>query len=139
MRIKQFAVPMKVEVVEASPEDTIPKTDPSQFADVPAGAAKRLAAIKDALAKRDYAGLRPQLDENVVWSLGGGIGADVALATWQADPAVFDSMQAVIDAGCAADGDKKVACPGGAPQPTKYQLVLELKDDWKVTSFVRAE
>ncbi len=138
-RIKQFAVPMKEEVVEPSPEDAIPKTDPSQFADVPAGAAKRLAAIKDSLAKRDYAGLRPQLDDNVVWSLGGGTGADVALATWQADPAVFDAMQAVISAGCAAEGDKKVACPGGAPEPAKYQLVLELKGDWKITSFVLAE
>lgn len=138
-RIKQFAVPMKEEVVEVSAEDAIPKTDPSQFTGVPASAAKRLAAIKDALAKRDYAGLRPQLDENVVWSLGGGTGADVALATWQADPGVFDAMADVIGAGCAAEGDKKVACPGGAPQPSKYQLVLELKDDWKITSFVRAE
>lgn len=138
-RIKQYAVPMKDPVVEAPPEDTVPKTDPSQFTGVPAGAAQRLAAIKDALAKRDYTGLRPLLDNDVVWSLGGGTGADLALATWQADPATFDAMQAVIDAGCAAQGDSKVACPGGEPQPDKYQLVLELKGDWKVTSFVRAE
>lgn len=138
-RIKKYAVPMKEEVVETSPQDAVPKTDPGQFKGLPAGAAQRLAAIKDALAKRDYTGLRPLLDDDVVWSLGGGTGADVALATWQADPASFDAMAEVIGAGCAAQGDKKVACPGGDPQPNKYQLVLELKGDWKVTSFVRAE
>jgi hypothetical protein len=138
-RIKQFAVPMKEDVEPTSPEDDLPKTDPSQFAGVPDGAAKRLAAIKDALAKRDYAALRPQLDDNIVWSLGGGTGADVALATWQADPGTFEAMSDVIAGGCAAQGEKKVACPGGEPQPSKYQLVLELRGDWRVTSFVRAE
>lgn len=138
-RIKQYAVPMKDPVVEPSPEDKMPKTDPSQFVGVPAGAAQRLAAIKDALAKRDYTGLRPQLDDDVVWSLGGGTGADLALATWQADPATFDAMQAVIDAGCVEQGTTKVTCPGGEPQPGQYQLVLELKGEWKITSFVRAE
>lgn len=138
-RIKKFAIPMKEEVEPTSPEDALPKTDPAQFANVPAGAAKRLAAIKDSLAKRDYAGLRPQLDEDIVWSLGGGTGADVALATWQADPGSFDAMADVIGAGCAAEGDQKVACPAGPPQPNKYQLVLELKGDWKITSFVRGE
>jgi hypothetical protein len=137
-RIKKFAVPMKEEI-EVAPDDGVPKTDPAQFAGMPAGAAKRLAAIKDALAKRDYAGLRPQLDDNVVWSLGGGTGADVALATWQADPATFEAMSDVIGAGCAAAGDKKVLCPAGEPQVGKYQLVLELRSDWKVTSFVRGE
>lgn len=137
-RIKKFAVPMKEEI-EVAPDDGVPKTDPAQFTGIPAGAAKRLAAIKDALAKRDYTGLRPQLDDNVVWSLGGGTGADVALATWQADPATFEAMFDVIGAGCAAAGDKKVLCPGGDPQVGKFQLVLELRGDWKVTSFVRGE
>jgi hypothetical protein len=137
-RIKKFAVPMKEEV-ESDPEGGVPKTDPAQFASVPAGAAKRLAAIKDSLAKRDYGGLRPQLDDNVVWSLGGGTGADVALATWQADPATFEAMGDVITAGCTAKG-KQVMCPAGDPQPGKWQLVLaEAKGDWKVTSFVRGE
>lgn len=137
-RIKKYAVPMKEEI-KTSPEDEFPRTDPSTFAGVPAGAAKRLAAIKDSLSHRDYAALRPQLDENVVWSLGGGTGADVAIATWQADPATFEAMQAVIAAGCAAAGDKKVTCPGGEPKVGAYQLVLELHGEWKVTSFVRAE
>jgi hypothetical protein len=137
-RIKKFAIPMKEEVEEGS-DTEVAKTDPSTFANVPAGAAKRLAAIKDALAQRDYAALRPQLDENIVWSLGGGTGADVALATWQADPAAFEAMAEVVSAGCVAKGDKKVLCPDGDPQPGKWQLVLEPKGDWKVTSFVRGE
>lgn len=137
-RIKQFATPMKEEV-ETETDDEIPKTDPSQFAGVPSGAAKRLAAIKDALAKRDYTGLRPQLDDDVVWSLGGGTGAETALAMWQADPATFEAMSEVIAAGCVANGDKKVLCPAGDPQPGKWQLVLEPRGDWKVTSFVRGE
>jgi hypothetical protein len=116
----------------------MPRTDPKKFAGVPADAAKRLAEINDALARRDYAALRPQLDDDVVWSLGGGTGADVALATWQADPATFEAMQDVIAHGCASQG-KQVACPAGEPQAGKYQLVLEQRGDWKVTSFVRAE
>lgn len=136
-KIKRYAVPMpKDEVV--SPEDQLPRTDPKQFTGVPADAAKRLAAINDALARRDYAALRPQLDDNIVWSLGGGTGADVALATWQADPATFEAMQDVIAHGCASQGNQ-VACPAGAPQSGKYQLLLEQHGDWKVTSFVRAE
>jgi hypothetical protein len=137
-RIKQFAVPMKEEIVVEG-DDEPPKTDPSQFAGVPSGAAKRLAAIKDTLAKRDYTALRPQLDDNVLWSLGGGTGADTALAMWQADPATFDAMAEVIAAGCVAKGDKKVQCPDGEPVPGKWQLVLEPRSDWKVTSFVRGE
>ncbi|HEY5923399.1 MAG TPA: hypothetical protein VIV11_17085 [Kofleriaceae bacterium] len=137
-RIKQFAVPMKEEI-ESDPDNELPKTDPSQFAGIPAGAAQRLAAIKDSLAKRDYNSLRPQLDDNVVWSLGGGTGADVALATWQADPGTFEAMADVIAAGCVSNGAKQVLCPAGDPQVGKWQLVLEPRGDWKVTSFVRGE
>lgn len=135
-RLKKVAVPMKEEVVVATEEA---KTDPGKFAGLPKVAAQTLAAIKDALGKRDYAALRPQLDDNVVWSLGGGTGADVALATWQADPSTFDAMNATIDAGCAEE-DKKVVCPAGKPKRGVYQLVLEPRGTtYKVTSFVRAE
>lgn len=139
-RMKQFAVPMKEEV-KATPDEVVPRTDPTTFKDVPAGAATTLAVIKDALAKRDYEALRPLLDENIVWSLGGGIGADAALATWQADPGSFDSMQAAITAGCATDAEKKkVSCPPGAPVVNVYQLVLEERGaGWRVTSFVKGE
>lgn len=136
-RIKKFAIPMKQEV-QLVVED--PKTDPSTFAGVPAGAAQRLATIKDALGKRDYIALRPQLDDDVVWSLGGGTGADVAIATWQADPGTFESMGAAIEAGCGSAADKSVTCPAGPAKRGVYQLVLvDRGGTWKVTSFVKAE
>ena len=135
-RLKKMAVPMK-EAEPTTVEEV--KTDPTKFAAVPKAAAQTLAAIKDALGTRDYAALRPQLDDNVIWSLGGGTGADVALATWQADPSTFDSMSAAIDAGCAEE-NKKVMCPAGAPKRNVYQLTLEPRGNtYKVTSFVKAE
>ena len=127
--------------VEINVEDTLPKTDPHTFKGVPEGAGKTLASVKDAIGKRDYAALRPELDDNVVWSLGGGTGADIAIATWQADPTILDAMVGSINAGCAQGATpKQVACPAGAPKAGNYQLLLEDKGgSWRITSFVRAE
>jgi hypothetical protein len=136
-RLKKVAIPMKEEVPLVV-EDA--KTDPSKFANVPAAAAARLATIKDVVSKRDYASLRPLLDDNIVWSLGGGTGADIAIATWQADPTILEAMNVAIDAGCAVGADNKLACPAGNPKRNTFQLVLEQRGDtWKVTSFVKAE
>jgi hypothetical protein len=159
-RIHQYAIPMKEEAPGETPaEDTGPKTDPNSFKNLPPAAAKELATIKDVLAKRDYNALRPQLSDDVLWSLGGGTGADAAMAMWQADPTALDTMTTLItppaapspdaDAagsaavkpgGCVADGDKRVLCPGGAPVPGAWQLELELRAGaWKIVSFVKAE
>ncbi len=140
-KIKKYAITSRTEdeVVVRGDDDSTPKTDPATFKGVPAGAAKALAALKDAIGKRDYAALRPQLADAVLWSLGGGTGADAAMAMWQADPANFDTMTALL-AVCAADGDKRVTCPAGAPKPGQYQLILEPRGTaWKLTSFVKAE
>lgn len=135
-KIQKFAIPVKEETA-ATAEDE-PHTDPASFKGLPDGAAKRLAQLKDVLAKRDYPQLTPQLDADVVWSLGGGTGVDGAMAMWQADPQAFDAMAAAIAAGCTSDG-KRVTCPATVA-PGAYQLVLEPRGpDWKVTSFVRAE
>ncbi|MDB4957608.1 MAG: hypothetical protein JWO36_5177 [Myxococcales bacterium] len=136
-RIKPYAVPMKEEV-KVDPEDAVPKTDPKQFATIPEAAAKAVATLSDTLAKRDYTGLRPLLADDIAWSLGGGTGADAAIAMWQADAQAFEAMSAAIAAGC--NGDQRVTCPAGPPVAGKYQLVLGLRGTaWKVTSFVRAE
>jgi hypothetical protein len=138
-RIKAYAVPMppEVEVVKEEPE--MPKTDPSTFKNVPALVAKRLAFIKDALARRDYAALRTVVADNVVWSLGGTPGAETAMAMWQADPETLDAMANVISGGCGTT-DKKTACPPGQPSPGAWQLELSLEgDSWKVSSFVKSE
>lgn len=138
-KIKPYAeyVPDKLDTEVA---EDVPKTDPSTIKNVPAGAAKTLAEVADILKKRDYTALRSELSDDIVWSLGGGTGADVAMATWQADPGSFDAMAAAIAGGCAADGASKAECPAGAPKAGAYQLTLEARGDaWKVTSFVRAE
>ncbi|HEU0034125.1 MAG TPA: hypothetical protein VFQ53_26035 [Kofleriaceae bacterium] len=138
-RIKSFAVPMKEEVVEAKPEDNLPKTDPKAFGNVPPAAAKRLAELKDAVVLRNYGTLRAQLWDDLEWSLGGDPNADTALAMWQADPESLDAMARLITGGCAGDA-KRVTCPPGERQPGKWQLVLELRgDQWKVASFVKGE
>lgn len=139
-RIKQYAIPMKEQPVGDAADDHAagPKTDPNTFKNVPAMAAKELAAIKDAIAKRDYGSLRPHLADDVVWSLGGGTGADAAMAMWQADPSTLDAMAATL-ATCASDGNK-VSCPVGAPAPNAWQLTLELRGaDWRIASFVKSE
>ena len=137
-RIKPYAITMKEETTE-TPEEVMPKTDPKTFIAVPMGAAVVLANVKDAIAKRDYVALRPQLADDIVWSQGGGTGADAALATWQADPTILDAMQGAISAGCAG-GDKRVSCPPGDAKVGTFQLVVEDKGKtWQVTSFVRIE
>jgi hypothetical protein len=138
-RAKPYAVPMRKEEAPEKPEDLIPKTDPKAFKDVPAAAAERLAALKDALARRDHAGLRTQLADDVVWSLGGAPGAETAMAMWQADSESLDAMLRSVDGGCAGT-DSRVACPAGVPIAGAWQLVIELRPDgWKLTSFVKAE
>jgi hypothetical protein len=136
-RIKGFAVPMPES--EATVGDDVKRTDPTTFGAVPADAGKLLAQVKDALAARDYAALRAQLADDVVWSLGGGTGADGAMAMWQADPEALDAMAKALAAGCAGDA-RKVSCPGGGPTAGSYQLVVEPRGAaWRIASFVRAE
>jgi len=135
-RVKPYAIPMKE--AEAAGDDT-KRADPAAFKDVPPGAAKRLAALKDALGDRDYTALRAQVADDVVWSLGGGAGIDGAMALWQADPEPLDAMGKLLAAGCGGDATK-VTCPAGSPVPATYQLTLEMRGDaWRVTSFVKAE
>jgi hypothetical protein len=135
-KIKGYAVPMPE---NSSASDDVKHSDPAAFGAVPADAGKALAAIKDALSARDYAALRTQLADDVVWSLGGGAGADGAMAMWQADPESLDAMSKALAAGCAGDA-KKVTCPAGAPAAGAYQLALEPRGaGWRITSFVKTE
>lgn len=139
-KVKPYAIPMKEEDKQATPEDELPRTDPAQFSDVPTAAAKRLALLKDAASRRDFGLLRPQVADDVRWSLGAEPGADVALAMWQADPDTLEGMARLIGATCVATADKKtVKCPADT-KPGDYQLVLELRgDSWKVASYIKSE
>jgi hypothetical protein len=137
-RVKKFAVPAPEEV--ASPaDDGVKHSDPAAFGAIPADAAKELAVVKDALGARDYAALRTQLADDVVWSLGGGAGPDGAMAMWQADPETLDAMTKALSAGCAGDA-KKVTCPAGPAAAGSYQLSLEPRGSaWRVAAFVKTE
>ncbi len=139
-KVAKYAVPAPEDEDDKAKDTDKIKTDPSAFKNVPIGAGKQLALIKDAIAKRDYAAMRPALADDVVWSLGGGTGADAAMAMWQADPSALDAMLATL-ATCATEaGDKRIACPAGTVQPGQWQLVLEPRAEiWMVTSFVKAE
>jgi hypothetical protein len=135
-KIKSYAVPMKEEVAAT---EEVKRTDPAAFGAVPPAAGKQLAAIKDALGVRDYAALRGQLADDVVWSLGGGTGADGAMALWQADPEPLDGMTKALAAGCGGNASK-VTCPAAAPGPGNYQLTLALRPEgWRITSLLKAE
>jgi hypothetical protein len=135
-RIKKYAVPMPDSTAGS---DDVKHADPAAFGSVPPDAARELAAIKDVLDARDYAGLRPHLADDVVWSLGGGSGPDGAMALWQADPEPLDAMAKVLAAGCGGDA-KKVTCPAAAPAAGSYQLSVEPRGtSWRITSFVKSE
>lgn len=136
-RVKAYAIPMKEQSEGAT--DDVKRADPLAFKDVPPAAAKRLAELKDVLDGRDYTALRAQLADDVMWSLGGGTGADAAMAMWQADPELLDAMGKALAAGCGGDV-RKVTCPAGPPATGMYQLSLEVRGDtWRVTAFVKAE
>jgi hypothetical protein len=138
-KIKPFAIKAKEEVVADKNDVETPKTDPASIKNVPAAAAKLIAAIKDALGSRDNSALRALLADDVAWSMGGEPGADTAMAMWQADPEPLDAMGKSIAAGCAGT-DQKVTCPAAAPAPGAYQLVVEPRGAaWKITSFVKSE
>ncbi len=151
-RLRKFAVKMAEEPKPEDPADRFPKIEASAFVGLPPAAAAQLASLKNALVRRDNAAVRADLADDVVWSLGGEPGADTAMAMWQADPDTLDVMAKLVspplpvaDGGAAPPGGcagtaARVTCPGGAPTPGAWQLVLEPRGgQWRVTSFVKAE
>lgn len=136
-RIRKYAIRMKDKTAAA--EERRQKTDPTTiFKGVPRDAARLLVYLQDALAKRDYAAIKPRLASDVLWSASGDRGADAAMATWLADPIAFDAMALTL-AKCSGNF-QRVACPAGAVAPGSYQLVLEARPGgWKIASFATAE
>ncbi|HEY4059154.1 MAG TPA: hypothetical protein VGM39_21205 [Kofleriaceae bacterium] len=138
-RIKAYAKPAPPEVLQEKNEPDLPTTDPKTFSHVPDGAAKVLASVKDALARRDIPMLRAMLADDVAWSMGADGNADTAMAMWQADAESLDSMGKVIASGCGVVMGK-VACPVATPKAGQFQLLLApAGPTWKVVSFLRAE
>lgn len=139
-RLKKYAIAVKPEVEAEEAEG--PTVDKAIFGDVPAEAADVAAAIVIAIDTREPAAIRGHLADDVVWSLGAPGDADIALATWQADPATLAALKAALSGGCrAADG--VVTCPPAAtetPGYTGWRVTLEQRDGaWKLTAFVSDE
>lgn len=136
-RIRQYAVRMKDKT--AALEERNQNIDPTTiFKGVPRDAARVLVDIRDTLARRDYAAIKPRLASNVVWSAAGDRGADTAMATWLADPIAFDAMALALK-NCSGNF-QRVACPAGAVAPGSYQLVLEARPQgWQIASFATAD
>ncbi|MBK7072304.1 MAG: hypothetical protein IPH44_08360 [Myxococcales bacterium] len=101
--------------------------------DIPVGAQEAAADVVRALHKRDYAALRAQVADDVVWSRGAAPGADVAMAMWQADPTVLAALEAAITAGCHGDGEQVVCPASGAAAHAEFRLRGGV---WKLTAFV---
>jgi len=131
-RLTPYAVPVKEEV-EDPIESHMPKADPSAFKGLPPGADAMLAGLRVSLLRRSYTAVRPLLADDVIWSDGGGVGPDGAMAVWQADPASFAAMTAALEA-CASEGARIRCAKDGA------ELVVELRSaGWKVASFFRPD
>lgn len=111
-RIRAFAVPYR----EPAPLRTVhlPSADPSRFSALPAGAAKLLADLRAAIVRRDYARLRELLPETMIWSDGGGSGADAAISVWQADPTSFATIDRCLD-NCVVLGNDRAECTSSSP------------------------
>ena len=138
-RLKDYARPGKPETMKK--EDDAPPIDTSLFGKIPDDAVKAAAAIETAVERRDYDGLRAAVADDVVWSLGADPGADVALATWQADPSTLDALVGAMKAGCGG-GDQKVVCPAAASADSYrgWRATLEPRGKaWKLTAFVKIE
>ena len=139
-KLKRYAV-RAPENVKAG-DDEPPPIDVTAYGPIPPAAAKRVGEVRRTISQRDYAGLRAMVADDVTWSLGAPPGADAALATWQADPAILEAMAAAIDAGCRGT-EKSVACPPAAtetPGFTGWRLTVQKNGtDWRITSFVQGD
>jgi hypothetical protein len=92
-----------------------------------------LANLRVSLLRRTYAAVRPLLADDVIWSDGGGVGPEGAMAIWQADPALFAAMTAALEA-CATEG-ARIRCTKDG-----FDLVVELRSTgWKVASFIQRD
>lgn len=140
-RLKQYAVNIKVadddEVEQAAAVDL------SAVADLPGDAGQVVGAVLAAAKARDGAAIRGHMTDGFSWSLGADPSADVAIAMWQADPAVYAALVQTLEAGCVADGDV-VTCPreyATNPGFSGYRAGFRRGADglWKMAFFVRGQ
>lgn len=130
-KLKAYAI----KVPDAPPEVVAAPLEVAVEGDIPAGARAVAVEIARALNRRDYAALRLQVADDVVWSRGAAPGADLALAMWQADPTLLAALDAAVRAGCGGGADA-VVCPAAAtPGQPRARLGLRA-GAWKLIGFV---
>jgi hypothetical protein len=111
-RLERYAVPLRHQSSERKPAVVAP--DPGRWPGLPAGAAAAIAEVDRAAAARDTGALRRLMVDDLTWSFGDAPSADVAIATWQADPTTLVELGRALGAGCAATADGEVVCPAAA-------------------------
>jgi hypothetical protein len=142
-RLKGYAVKLE-EDTAAPPEPDEPLEDLATFGPIPEDAAEAVRAVRRAAAKRDFAGLRKLLADDLVWSFGGEPSADEAIVLWQADGTQLEAMVKVLDAGCRIDDPKQqVTCPPAYTETPGYlghRAGFEKRGKaWKLTFFVSGD
>jgi len=142
-RLKKYAVDLAPKAPKAK-GPAVAEDEPQRFGDIPEGAQHLLSEVHRTIGVRRFEDLRPSLATDVQWSAGEVGNADVALAMWQADPAILEAMRRVMGRGCVAgDGALSVSCPRAYSQQADYRgyrLIVEKRGErWLVTAFVKGD
>jgi hypothetical protein len=114
------------------------EVDPSPWNNLPPEAARLVAELAAASTKKDSQALRTRMSEDFVWSLGGAPGIEPALALWNADPMLFSSLRATLDAGCSEREQGLIVCPsrgGGTPGSRRVELRTGADGRWRFAAF----
>jgi len=136
-RLKKYAVRLQSEVVgEPKPVAKVDKVVGPELGDIPAAAAKVVAAVRDAATTHDYQALRKHMAEAFVWTTGAPPSADQALIMWQADPSLLARLIAAIDGKCSSKG-QRVVCPATGAEPKA--VFQKAGTDWQLIEFAAAD
>jgi hypothetical protein len=140
-RLKGHAVELKYAPVAATTAAAAAPVDMAKFGQVPAEAARVIAAVEQAAGARDVAALRKLMADQFTYTTGDEPSADTAIVVWQADPSILAELDKVLDAGCAHDaGRKEVVCPAAFlddPGQAGYRAGFRQVEDgsWRIVSF----
>jgi hypothetical protein len=143
-RLERYAVPLRF----ASSEDRAKPAavDRTRFKGLPPEAVKVLTAVGAAALARDAATLRTHMADAFTWSLGSEPSADVAIATWQADPDLLAQLARAVEGVCArgegvgsAAREAIVCREQPSPQGARRAVFSRASGAWKLVSFLGDE
>lgn len=139
-RLKGYAVELKYAPEAAPTARPAAAVDMAKFGQVPAAAARVIAAVEQAAGARDVAALRKLMADQFTYTTGDEPSADTAVLVWQADPSILAELDKVLDAGCAHDPTRReVVCPAAFlqdPGQAGYRVGFrEVDGAWLMASF----